>query len=159
MAKKAKVYTGTEWVDLASATADLSGLQTKAATGLNLVIPTSATNGTIAANGQVTIGSAVSSVTVNGAFSSTYDNYRIIISGGVGSTANNIGFTLGATTTGYYEARINCTYSTGVVTATSPLGYDAETQTVSIDVNAAGITINGTAVALGGTIVVEARLG
>jgi hypothetical protein len=30
---------------------------------------------------------------------------------------------------------------------------------VAIDVNAAGITINGTAVALGGTVVVEARLG
>jgi hypothetical protein len=47
----------------------------------------------------------------------------------------------------------------GVVAATSPITYDAETQTVAIDVNAAGITINGTAVALGGTIVVEARLG
>ncbi len=47
----------------------------------------------------------------------------------------------------------------GVVTATSPLTYDAPTQTVAIDVNAAGITINGTAVALGGTITVNARLG
>ena len=47
----------------------------------------------------------------------------------------------------------------GVVTATSPLTYDGPTQTVAIDVNAAGITINGPAVALGGTIVVEARLG
>jgi hypothetical protein len=46
----------------------------------------------------------------------------------------------------------------GVVTADSPLFYDAETQTVSIDTTLAGITINGSAVALGGTIIVEARL-
>lgn len=47
----------------------------------------------------------------------------------------------------------------GVVTANSPILYDAETQTVSIDTALAGITINGTAVSLGGTIIVEARLG
>jgi hypothetical protein len=32
-----------------------------------------------------TIGTAVSSVTVTGAFSTTYDNYKIIVSGGVAS--------------------------------------------------------------------------
>jgi hypothetical protein len=63
-----------------------------------------------------TIGSAVSSVTVTGAFSASYENYKIIISGGVGSTANNILFTLGATSTGYYEARINCNYA-GTISA------------------------------------------
>lgn len=46
----------------------------------------------------------------------------------------------------------------GVVAATSPILYDSETQTVSIDLTAGGITINGTAVALGGTITVDARL-
>ena len=64
-----------------------------------------------------TIGTGVSSVSVTGAFSATYDNYKIMISGGVGSTANNILFTLGATTTGYYEARINCTYVTAAIAA------------------------------------------
>jgi hypothetical protein len=64
-----------------------------------------------------TIGTGVSSVNVTGAFSATYENYKIILSGGVASTANNILFTLGATTTGYYEARINCTYATGVISA------------------------------------------
>ena len=48
--------------------------------GLNLVIPTGATNGTVGANGAVTIGSAVSSVTVSGAFSATYDAYKIVLS-------------------------------------------------------------------------------
>lgn len=49
-----------------------------------------------------TIGSAVSSVTVNNAFSSTYDNYRITISGGSSSATQNWRMQLGATTTGYY---------------------------------------------------------
>lgn len=47
----------------------------------------------------------------------------------------------------------------GVIAATSPILYDSGTQTVSIDATAAGITINGSAVALGGTVIVEARLG
>jgi hypothetical protein len=49
-----------------------------------------------------TIGTTVSSVTVSDVFNSTYDNYKITISGGSGSTAQNIGLQLGATTTGYY---------------------------------------------------------
>jgi len=48
------------------------------------------------------IGSAVSSVEVTGAFSSTFDNYKIVVSGGVGSTSQNIALKLGATATGYY---------------------------------------------------------
>ncbi len=44
----------------------------------------------------------------------------------------------------------------GVVAATAPLAYDSGTQTVSL--SSTTITINGTAVALGGTITVNARL-
>lgn len=44
----------------------------------------------------------------------------------------------------------------GVAIATAPLAYDAETQTVSLTTTS--ITINGTAVDLGGTITVNARL-
>lgn len=49
-----------------------------------------------------TIGTAVSSVTVSDAFSSAYDNYKITVNGGVGSTNENLSIILGATTTGYY---------------------------------------------------------
>ena len=49
-----------------------------------------------------TIGTAVSTVTVTDAFSSTYDNYRITINGGVASTSNNITMRFGTTATGYY---------------------------------------------------------
>ena len=79
--------------------------------GLNLVVPTSATNGTVSANGAVTIGSAVSSVTVNGAFSSTYDNYKIIISGGTPSTFDNISMTLGSANTQYYTSVMFANFS------------------------------------------------
>jgi len=58
-----------------------------------------------------TIGSAVGSVTVSDAFSTTYDNYKIILSGGVGSANPEvIYFSLGATATGYYSARTGRTW-------------------------------------------------
>lgn len=50
-----------------------------------------------------TIGTAVSSVTVTGAFSADYDNYLITVSGGVSSAgATPLNLKLGATVTGYY---------------------------------------------------------
>jgi hypothetical protein len=53
-----------------------------------------------------TIGSAVSSVNVTSAFSATYENYLILVSGGVSSVANALlAMQLGSTTTGYYEVR------------------------------------------------------
>lgn len=48
------------------------------------------------------IGTTVSSVTVSSAFSTTYDNYKIIIQGGATSTYCFLRLTLGATATGYY---------------------------------------------------------
>jgi hypothetical protein len=57
-----------------------------------------------------TIGSAVASVTVTDAFSATYDNYKIIVTGGAASTASGLNLTFGATATGYYRARIGYTY-------------------------------------------------
>ena len=62
-----------------------------------------------------TIGTTVSSVTVTGAFSSTYDNYRIILSGGVGSANGEINMILGATTTGYYRFLIYGSYTSNTV--------------------------------------------
>lgn len=50
------------------------------AVGLWKITPTSVTNGTLS-NGVVTVGSGVSSVTVNGAFNSDFVNYKIILEG------------------------------------------------------------------------------
>jgi hypothetical protein len=63
---------------------------------------------------STTIGTAVSTVEVTGAFSSTYDNYRIIVSGGTG-TAGNITMKFGATTTGYYTFTTYGTYSSDTI--------------------------------------------
>jgi hypothetical protein len=67
---------------------------------------------------EQTIGTAVSSVAVTDAFSSTYDNYKIILTGGAGSgaTSNNLGMILGATTTGYSFYGFFGTYNAATVT-------------------------------------------
>lgn len=78
MAKKAFVYDGSQWVDIAQSTADLSPYQRINRTGLNVVVPTSVTNGTLTANGQITFTSQ-SSVNVFGCFTSAYKNYTALI--------------------------------------------------------------------------------
>jgi len=52
-----------------------------------------------------TIGSAVTSVEVTGAFSTDYENYLIMVNGGVGSADNRFNLQLGSTTTGYFSVR------------------------------------------------------
>jgi len=59
-----------------------------------------------------TIGNAVSSVTVTGAFTSDYDNYLITVSGGVSSAAATVlNLKLGATVTGYYYSLLYTIYN------------------------------------------------
>jgi hypothetical protein len=57
-----------------------------------------------------TIGSAVSSVTVTDAFSADYQNYLVLLSGGVGTTNARLGCQLrnsgGTSTTGYYAGKV-----------------------------------------------------
>lgn len=69
--------------------------------GLIKIIPTGATGGTVAANGDVTIGNAVSSVTVSGAFSATYENYKIIVSGGTATGQGTLQLQLSGGATNY----------------------------------------------------------
>lgn len=65
-----------------------------------------------------TIGSAVSSVTVSDAFSTTYDNYLITVAGGTHSTGGQVlNLKFGATTTGYYYNLVYTTYNTIVLAA------------------------------------------
>lgn len=62
------------------------------------------------------VGTGVSSVTVTGAFSADYDNYRIIYSNGVASaTDSNIEIQLGASTASYDEGLIYNTFATATV--------------------------------------------
>lgn len=65
-----------------------------------------------------TIGSGVSTVTVTGAFSATYDTYLVTVSGGVASGDLALNMTLGATATGYAYAGNNIQYG-GATTNTN----------------------------------------
>ena len=94
--------SGTLYFTSASAAIYFPSAVSVSASGLTLVSTT-------------TIGTTVSSVTVSNAFSSTYDNYRIILSGGVGSAGTEIGMTLGATATGYYRFLLFGAYTSNTV--------------------------------------------
>lgn len=74
-----------------------------------------ATPGALTLISATTIGSAVSTVTVSSAFSSTYDNYLITISGGVASTTNQLIMQLGATTTNYTRTIVFMTQGSATV--------------------------------------------
>jgi hypothetical protein len=85
------------------------------------ILTSSDTNTYLANSGLVyvtsaTVGTAVSSVTVTGAFNSSYDNYKIIYSGGTNSAIASLALTIGGSTTGYYGVLL---YSTSG--AASPL--------------------------------------
>ena len=66
-----------------------------------------------------TIGSAVSSVTVTGAFSTDYDNYLVQLSGGAATGDANLRITLGSTATGYYAGGIYVGYTGATVFGTN----------------------------------------
>jgi hypothetical protein len=71
------------------------------------VLTASDTNTFLANSGLVlvksqTVGSGVTTLTMTGAFNSTYDNYRIILAGGTMSASASIQLRIGGSTTGYY---------------------------------------------------------
>ena len=65
-----------------------------------------------------TIGSAVSSVNVTGAFSATYTNYKVIVSGGVSSTAAiTLSLRVGNPGNNFYGALILAGFTSGTPTS------------------------------------------
>jgi hypothetical protein len=64
-----------------------------------------------------TIGSGVTSVTVSDAFSSTYDNYRIIVTGGAGQSGDTIQLELGTTTTDYCQFIMEGNYGSNTLSS------------------------------------------
>lgn len=59
-----------------------------------------------------TVGAGVSSVPVPNAFSADFDNYRVLYSGGVGSTLISLNFQLTGATTNYYSITLYAGYAT-----------------------------------------------
>lgn len=80
------VWSGSAWVSVASEVESLATYATQSYAssqpGMKMVVPTSVAvgsgTGSVDTNGAVTF-SAASSVSLNGCFSSTYDNYRILL--------------------------------------------------------------------------------
>jgi hypothetical protein len=67
-----------------------------------------------------TIGTGVASVVVANAFSANYDSYKIMINGSSGgTTAANIGLSLGASVTGYYSGGVVYSYAAAGATPTN----------------------------------------
>lgn len=78
--------------------------QVLTASSLNANFSFAATSGLTLIKSQ-TIGTTVSSVTVTDAFSSTYDQYEIMVSGGASSATCNLQLTLGVAAANYYAAK------------------------------------------------------
>lgn len=112
-----QVYDGSNWVAIANANYPYQN-----PTGLELVtsctVTSSGGTAATASNGVITIGTANTTISVNNAFSALYDNYKIVVSGGVGSTLQLINLYMGTTvqTSGYWSGRIINTPNNGTPT-------------------------------------------
>lgn len=102
------VWNGTAWVIPNSPAQNPTGLELITTCTVTSAGGTSAT----ASGGVVTIGTSNTSVTVSSVFSTTYDNYKIILSGGTTNTTDaTLSLRLGSTATGYYLAQSGVNYS------------------------------------------------
>jgi len=109
--------------------------------GVSIFFPTVAVSGSqglTLVKSQV-IGTTVATVNVTGAFNASYENYKLLISGGVSSTNASITLQLGSTVTGYYAGLASTSYA-GTVTAASD--SNAATFTVAGYASTGGISFN-----------------
>jgi len=101
MPKPMFVWSGSAWVSVATEVESLAGFATQSyadnTPGLRMVVPTSVAvgsgSGSVDTNGAVTF-SGATSVSLNGCFSSTYQNYKIVVAGGVSASATGGTITL-----------------------------------------------------------------
>jgi len=105
MPKPMYVWSGSAWVSVATEVESLAGFATQSyadnTPGMKLVVPTSVAvgsgSGSIATQGTVTF-SGVSSVSLNGCFTSTYQNYKVIMDiTNASSVLNNLRLRLSGT--------------------------------------------------------------
>jgi hypothetical protein len=88
-----------------------------------------------------TIGSGVSTVVVNDVFSSTYENYKIVVADGVGSGAGaNLFLSLNGSSIGYHTGLLFIDYATGLGagaasnnTSNFPFIGTANSNTITLD--------------------------
>ena len=90
---------------------------------------------------SATIGTTVSSVAVASCFSSTYENYKIIVNGGVGSSLQAIRMIMTGSTASYYQNLAYWNYA-GVATVLGVsaganwtyIGESGDSNTINIDI-------------------------
>jgi len=114
------VWNGTAWV--------IPNQTTTNPNGLELITGVTCTSGGTASNGVVTVGSTVSSVVVATAFSSTYDNYKIVIENlGQSASGNDMRISLNNITTNvWYGNGFSQTAGTGTLTGFHNTGTSYE---------------------------------
>lgn len=115
-----RVWDGSQWQELAVTLPDLSNYSTT--TQMNTAIDNA--KGLVLIT-TATIGTAVSSVTVNNAFSSTYDNYKVMISGGSAAANTQLILQLGSTNTGYYYTYVVNPYGSNASTPYGRTNYSS----------------------------------
>jgi hypothetical protein len=110
------VGTGSATFDNLTVGANATVLTADSSTATGLKWAAAGGGGAVAVIKAQTIGSAVSSVTLTNAFSTTYDNYRVIVSGTTSSAASGCAFriTLGSANTLYYYAGVFTSYNSTV---------------------------------------------
>jgi hypothetical protein len=122
MPKPMYVWSGSAWVSVATEVESLATYATQsyasAQPGSKLVVPISVAvgsgSGSVDTNGAVTF-SAASSISLNGAFTSTYDHYRIILNISTNSAGGYLNLRLRAsnadlTTSDYFSAVIQAAF-------------------------------------------------
>jgi hypothetical protein len=87
------LYSGSAWTQISGSTA-------KGNSGLVYIT-------------EQTVGTGVSSVTLSNVFSATYDNYRVVYSGGTGSGEVGLGMRVGGVTTNYSHMLFWATFAAG----------------------------------------------
>jgi hypothetical protein len=125
-----------------SQTANLQEWQDSTGAVVASVSPTgNITGGGLVLVKKQTIGSGVSSVNVTGAFSATYQAYKIIIAGGVGSTNQTISLKMGSASNGHDSALVYTAYAGGVGALTDSYS-NAATWPLAGYSTASGLTMN-----------------
>ena len=128
------VWNGTAWVVPNSPAQNPQGLELVTTCTVTSAGGTSAT----ASGGVVTIGAGNTSVTVSNAFSATYDNYKIVVSGGISSAQVALKLEIGGSAGSYYGTYIYANYATA-----TPLSATINAQTSMLYAGGADInTLN-----------------
>jgi hypothetical protein len=112
------IWNGTTWVIPNAPAQNPTGLELITSCTANFV---GGTAGSVS-NGVVTLGSGNTSVTVSNAFSATYDNYKIMVSGGTGTQNSELALRLGSTTSNYFYSYIYTAWNNTVAADASKVG-------------------------------------